>query len=282
MKRVLYILLIFIVIFIVKTNDVYADVGPKPSITIFLKNMPDTICYMDLLVEEQSSMKANKKFDGPKYNKDLVARLRGYHEAGMSSLLVNGLGRMYGDIICDIKDGKCSLNYSYMVPDKFKIIVASDDGDIVVSNLIERNSFDSIIYFDYKSAQAKEVPFIISGLLSFLLTCILTIITEGIALYLFKFRIRENIKAFLIVNISTQVFLYIMISFGMVILGMSSAFVFYLLAEVIIFIVEAILFSRLLTQHSKLRRIVFSITSNFGSLLVGILVVVINIFNALL
>lgn len=282
MKRVLYILLIFIVIFLVQANDVYADVGPKPSIVIFLKNMPDTLCYMDLLVEEQSSMEVNKKFDDPKYNKDLVAKLRGYHEAGMSSLLVNGLGRTYGDIICDIKDGKGSLNYSYMVPDQFKIIVASDDGDIVVSNLIERKSFDSIIYFDYESAKAKEVPFIIAGLLSFLLTCTLTIITEGIVLYLFKFKIRENIKAFLIVNISTQVFLYIMISLGMMISGMSSAFVFYLVAEVIIFIVEAILFSRLLTQHSKLRRIVFSITSNFGSLLVGTLIVAINAFNALL
>ncbi|NLI93958.1 MAG: hypothetical protein GX434_17705 [Peptococcaceae bacterium] len=271
-KKSFLFLPVLILLVILQTNAVYADAGPKPSIVIEAKNMPDKLCYMDLLVERQASATINNEFDSPKYNQKLVSMLKEYHQDGMSPLLVNGLMRTHGDIICDIKNGESTTNYSYMVPDQFKIIMVSEDGNTVVSNLIERKSFNSVVSFDYTASKGNEVPFYKNIFLPFILTCIITILIEGIVLFLFRFNLRENMKAFLLINISTQILLYIMISLGMTMLGIIGALFFYLLAEMIIFILEAILFCRFLTQHSKVRRIVYSITSNFASFSVPLLV----------
>jgi len=63
-----------------------------------------------------------------------------------------------------------------------------------------------------------------------------------------------------------------MISVGMYVLGSLFAILFYLFAEIIIFIIEAILFSKLLKNHTVLRRVIYSITSNIASFFVGPLV----------
>lgn len=265
-KKIFLCLPMIILIFMLQANVVYADAGPKPSIVINAINMPDKLCYMDLLVEGQTSKVTKNQFGDSKYNQRLMSILREYHEDGMSSLLVNDLMHTYGDIICQTSKGKCTMNYNYRVPDKFKIIVVSDDGNIVISNLINRKSYDSIIHFDYQSAKANEGTFY----LPFLLTYILTLLTEGIILYLFKFNIRENIKVFLIVNTLTQIFLYFMISLGMNGLGTFGGFALSIISEIIILIVEAFLFAKILKGHSKRRRILYSITSNVASFIVGV------------
>ena len=40
-----------LLIFLIIPAVVFADVGPKPSITVNAVNMPESECYMDLLVE---------------------------------------------------------------------------------------------------------------------------------------------------------------------------------------------------------------------------------------
>lgn len=272
LKIIILIPMIFILLGTFYTTYVYADAGPKPSISIRAKNMPDNLCYMDLLIEGKPSSMLNAKFNDPKYNQELVAKLKEYYDGEMSSLLVNNLSRTHGDIICNVKNGECSLQYSYMVPNRFKIIVVSEDGSVKVSNLIERKAFESIIFFDYKNSTAHEVPLIIAYIFPFLFTCLITLIIEGIILVLFRFSIKENIKAFILINILTQVFLYVMISVGMYVLGSLFAILFYLFAEIIIFIIEAILFSKLLKNHTVLRRVIYSITSNIASFFVGPLV----------
>lgn len=269
-KKIMFILSIIIFINVFYSTYVYADAGPKPSITIIGKNMPDNLCYMDLLVETNSSG-FDIRFADSKYNQKLVDKLKNYHDGKMRSLLVNSCSHTFGDIICYVKNGECNLQFSYMVPDKFKIIVVSEDGSIKVSNLIERKAYDTIINFDYKSSKAYEMPLIIAYIFPLLLTCFITLMTEGMILILFRFNIKENLKAFILINIITQVFLYIMISIGMYILGILSATLFYLLAEIFIFIIEAILYSKLLNNHSKLRRIICSITSNFASFITATL-----------
>lgn len=266
--------LIFIACCFLYTDIVNADAGPKPSITVRAKNMPDTECYMDLLVKDPSYKIDPNYFNEPKYNQELVTRLKNYYENGWRPLLAGGNRLTHGDIICDVKDGKCTLNYTYSVPNRFKIIVVTGDGDIVVSNEINRKGFDSIIYFDFETGKAVEGPLLISYLLAFLVTCSITLITEGLVLRLFGFSIRKNLKPLLLINIATQILLIIQVSFGMYIMGILGALFFLLLAEILILIFESILFANLLKQHSKPRRVMFSITANIASFIAGIIITI--------
>ena len=53
-KLVKIVSVIFIIVLLVNfSNIVYADTGPKPSITIHLKNMDNSNYYVDLLVDSK-------------------------------------------------------------------------------------------------------------------------------------------------------------------------------------------------------------------------------------
>lgn len=58
---------------------------------------------------------------------------------------------------------------------------------------------------DYATNQAKAPSIWLSYLIQFLTTCILTLIIEGIILILFGYKLKENYKVFLVVNIITQI-----------------------------------------------------------------------------
>jgi len=101
------------------------------------------------------------------------------------------------------------------------------------------------------------------------LRVILTLLIEAIIFYLFGFRKKRSWLIFLIVNLITQGVLYI---------GLNNAFspldnymiIFRLvLAEILIFIVEIIVFLRLLKERSRGRTSAYVIVANLLSLVLG-------------
>lgn len=273
MRKSLAALSIILVFCFACAVKVSADFGPKPSITIKAKNMPDTVCYMDLLIEDGDMASDSAKFTSPEYDQELIGRLRNFNYDGWKPALINDLYMMSGDVVCNIKDGKCTSSYGYRVPVRFMIVVADKNGNLVVSNMVERKAFNSVVYFDFKNANAKERAFPISYLFQFITTCMATLILEGLVLLLFGFGLKENLKPFLYINIATQLFLTLAVFYGMYFSGAFAAIALYALAEIIIFIMETILFAVFLKQHSKARRVVFSIAANFVSLLSSTVVI---------
>lgn len=265
-------LVLFLIILLCSTALVigHADAGPKPSITVVMKNMPDIVCYADLLIKVEYDPGRSNKFNQLKYNQMLVEKLVKYNVEGWIPIVTNGLYRVYGDIICEIKNEKCVMNFSYIAPDKFKIIVVTESGEVVVSNEVKKRAFNSIIYFDFKTGEAEEGPLLISYILQFITTCILTLIMEGMVLLLFRFNLKKNLKPFLAINILTQVLLTVIIFWGMYSMGIFGAIILYLFAEIIIFMLEARLFAKYLREHSESRRVIFSITANILSFFLGL------------
>jgi len=272
LQKKLLIWMVLLVCCFVNPFTANADVGPKPSITVNAENMPDDICYMDLLVEGLSGEPDVNSFSDQKYNKELVRRLKDYNVNGWSSITVSGKIFMFGDILCEIEDGKCTLDYGYRVPDEFKIIVVTKNGDTVVSNKIKRRAYNSTVYFDFKTGKATEEHLFIPYILQFLTTCSITIVIEGLVLLLFRFKLRENLKPFLSINIATQVLLSLLIFYGMYTKGILAALLMYILTEIFIFVFESVLFARFLKQHSKVRRVMFSLTANTVSFITGIII----------
>ncbi len=272
-KKLILLLFIISCVFICPVS-VSADMGPKPSLTIHCDNMPNTMCYLDLLVENPYSGDVNLNMNNT-YNQELIKKLKDYNVDGWRSAMLNGSGApLFGDIVCNIKDGKCTQNFSYFgTPDKFKIIVVTADNRTVVTKEIKRLAYNSTVHFDFEKAEASEQYQFMSYVLQFLITCPSTLILEGIILLLFRFSLRQNWKPFLLINISTQILLYIVLFYQMTINGGTfTSFLFFMLAEIIIFIAEVILFSELLHQHSKKRRMSFALTANLLSFIAGFII----------
>jgi len=274
LKKLLSVLLILNLCLFICPFLAYADVGPKPTLEVIAQNMPDTTCYLDLLVNDPPEGVHQNITEVEKYDPQLLEKLKKYKIDGWRPAMVTGtMPPLFGDIICDIKNGQCTLNFSYLgVPDKFKIIVVSSDGKTTVSNVIERKAFNSTVRFDYETGRASERSPLWAYLFQFIFTCSVTIVIEGVVLLLFGFNLKSNWKPFITINVITQVLLTLVVFSTMYKLGTLLAVLLYLPFEMIILVMEASLFAKYLKQHSKARRVFFAVTANIASFIFGIMV----------
>lgn len=272
MKKILIWLLMLLSLFSF-THMVYADTGPKPKLEVIASNMPDELCYMDLLIDYPvDNVYSNiDKIDG--YDMEMINVLKKYNKNGWRSAMVTGTNvPMFGDIKCNIMNGKCNVEYGYVgLPDRFKIIVVTKSHQIVVSNQIERKAFSSKVYFDFQTGKAYEDLEIPLYIKQFIETFVLTLVIEGIILLLFGFSIKKNYKLFLTINLITQLLLLCVVGIFMINKGTIYAFISYLLFEVVILIIETILFSRYLCEHNICRRRLYAVVANLISFLVGVI-----------
>lgn len=274
MKRALVLLAALVTLSFMFVSDINADVGPKPSLEITVKNPPESEYYLDLLVDYSSDYLYDNIRDTEGYSGKRYDVLKGYNADGWRPALVTGTrvplrGKLTGE-----KNGDNMVhNFSYVgVPDRFKVIIVTSDNEVIVSeNIVDRKAFNSKVYFDCSTKRLWESSALLSYALQFLSTCSLTLIIEGLILILFRFSMKQNWRTFLLVNIITQVLLTIVVFGAMHFYGLLLGILAYAAFEWVILIVEAILFAKYLSQHSKRRRIMFAITANIASFLLGLI-----------
>lgn len=254
---------------------VSADAGPKPSITIRAVNMPDSECYMDLLVKSGYDGFENEELLTDEYNRDMVGILREYNDGGWRPGVANGLFMTFDDIKCEIEDGSCLKTFGYMPPDEFKIIVVDKAGNVTVSNAVERKMFDSTIDFDYETGEASERGMFPGILLQFLLTFLITFAVEAVIFIAFRFSFRKYWGLLTAVNLGTQLLLHAVIGLGMLAGGIFIALIFYVAAEFLVFVIEGFVYGLTLKQHPVGRRIGYALTANVISAVIGFILAII-------
>ncbi len=271
-KRLLLLLVVFCMGMITVIN---ADVGPKPTLEIIVKNAPKSLYYLDLLIDYNGDDLYQFLEEDEIENKDMYDTLKSYEVGGWRPALTTGTrvplhGKLLGE-----KDGDHMKHYfGYIgLPDRFKIIIVDSDNEIIVSeNVLERKSFNTKAYFDCDTRLIKEKSYILSVVMQLFSTCLLTLLVEGIIFLLFGFSLKLNWKPFLIINLITQILLTIIVAISMYTYGIMLALLAFIAFEWVIVIGEAILFSKYLVQHSNKRRVFFAITANIASLVVGLMI----------
>ena len=271
MKRLLFIMVAVIISIICFPVTARADMGPKSSLEIIVSNPPKGQYYLDLLVDYNGKTIYKSIINESKYDADKIKILKEYRYGNWRPALLTGTRYpMHGELIGTPKGNKMVHKFSYFgVPDRFKIIILTSDNKIIVSNEIHKKTFNSTVYYNFKTNSAKERPIILSCLLQFLFTCSCTLVIEGIILLLFRFSIKQNWKPFLTINIITQIFLNFILSVVMFTHGLLTAYILYIPLELIILIAEIICFRKYLNQHTKLRRTLYAITANVVSFVLG-------------
>ncbi len=193
-----------------------------------------------------------------------------------NDLVISTTDDVYGLIFNDGKIGGSIYRFPY---DAY--YTGMWDGEIILKSSGESKnmilppeafeSYDNYATLDYKTLEltigqpAWRVPLIIALRVSF------TLIIEGILLFVFGFRKKADIIAFLIINIVTQSFLNICIitdNFG------SYEMFLLMIIEPLIFIVESIAYCIFLKcppniNYKKLYMVGYAAAANFASLFVG-------------
>ncbi len=128
------------------------------------------------------------------------------------------------------------------------------------------SGYNNLVTLDYENEKVEEGSSPVRAAILIALRVVLTLLIEGIIFFAFGYRKRNSWIIFFVINLITQGFLNFSIIGPLLSYYWFMGFLF---LEIIIFIAEAISYSSLLKEHKKSRAIVYALTSNFVSLVLG-------------
>ena len=291
-KKTLSFILIVLILMAAFPTTASADMGPKPSVVIDFNGLSGETYYVTLLssVESTGPYSALSLYerDNPEFD-DMEL-----YYGDMKDYPVFRKFLEYQDT-----DGYYFLQYfqncsethrfswTYYPPSNFKILLYFPDKDsFVVSASFERYAFDSYfsatitnkvlpntIYYDYMTV-GRSYDYR-GELLSLIARIILTIALELLIALLFLFKEKKQLLFILVVNLVTQIGLNIALNIINFNYG-SLAFVFaFVLLEMAVFIIEAILYAVFLRKLSiasvpAWKPIIYALVANAASFAAGL------------
>lgn len=293
MKKQLRFLVLIALTIGLLTGSALADSGPKPLLTVRVKNAPQELYYLDLVAEGEyeghSYGSGESEYSGIDWSyteeeaaaldADLLDALRAAVPEGYHACTAEGTGGapMWGDLEGEDsgRQGVRLHTFGYFgLPDTYRILIATADGDTYVFPPCTRTALQSSVTVDWEMKSVEVPPAWISYVLQFLCTLLPTLVIEGVVLVLFGFSWKRNRKPFLLVNLVTQGALAVYFSITAVQSGVGFWYFFLLIpAEIVIAFVEGGLYTRLLAGQSRRRAFAYGITANLSSALLGLLTV---------
>lgn len=240
-----------------------ADMGPKPSITVTVVNAPEEYYLVDLLMYGRGYNMTDaelERYSGKE--REMLDTLIAYRsDDGMTARI----GSVLGTEFSWTKSGE-TYRFGYNnVPDTFQVILVNESGTVTLSQVYHRKSYNSVVTFDASNGEIREYlwGYAATYLVRFTVTLTCTLIIEGIIFLLFKYRFRDgkNGKVFLLTNLGTQLFLYLVIE---------HLWAGIFAVEILIAAVEAFIYSHTLTPKEPRRADSYAITANILSFLLGL------------
>ena len=278
-------------VFMALPMTIHADIGPKASVRIQFKNMPDELCYGTLLSEKESTGPASV-WDGIKKH----AR-KDEETADIWNALVNykdSDGYYYlqqHDKVSDTNE----IAWTYYPPNRFKILLYyPETGTFVSSGIYERYAFDTYYTVDMEGIDIHNVEYneelstnerieayrsyeYRQEMIGLAVRIVLTIVIEMLVALLFGFREKKQLVILAVVNIITQILLNVGLNIINYNSGSMAFTIFYVLLEVVVFIVEAILYCILLKKASMKKKknwyyVLYSFIANLVSFTAGMII----------
>lgn len=190
---------------------------------------------------------------------------------------------------------KCSktdeFTWGYYPPDKFKILLYFPKEDkFISSNVYERYAFDSYYRVDVKNLRMKEVSKSEAIIVkkdynaqrevgSLFGRMVVTILAELAVAFFFCYRSRRDVLLIIGVNFFTQILLNVLLNvFSKYLIG-SYYLIGYFLLEVLVIIMEAVIYMKVLITSSEEKEnrhftpAVYAVTANLLSFGIGMVLV---------
>lgn len=294
MKKLLRVFLCATLLCSLLLTSAYADTGPKPSVRVSFTGLEDRLCYATLLSQTPSTGPASVWDGDPTH---------AYHngneewadldEATWRSFVdyEDGDGYYFLQWGWQVSDTN-ELAWTYYPPNRFKVLLYfPESGEFICSDVLERyafhsyfdatvNAVDMTLSEDHESADAaqKELDVVKrqQHLREFLCLAGRILLTLAIELLLaVAFGFRRQLLLIGAVNVSTQLALNAALFLFFLLPHRYVGFIFYyLLLELAVFAVEAVLFCRLLRRSTNKPRsfiVLYALCANVLSFGAGLI-----------
>ena len=265
MKKSLRFCVLLVLAATLLTVAAFADTGPKPQLTVKVTNPPEELYYLDLLAEGDWEHAGDADYSGLdwSYSEEEIAALdsglldalRAAVPDGWHACTAEGTNGapMWGDLIGSDAGGVRLHSFRYHgVPDTDRIILVTKSGESWVSGVLHRATLQSSATVDWAARIANAPSPAMAYALQFLCTLLPTLLIEGLLLFAFGYRSKRSWLVFLLVNLVTQGGFAVYLAVTVLNHGVSGwSLIFYIPIEVIITLVELLLYRRLLTEKNK-------------------------------
>ncbi len=249
----------------------YADMGPKPEVTITVVNAPEGELYLDLLTQGEPSHSYFSEEEESQYDPAILASLRSLEGDGWVLAYSTGTGGIpvFGDLTP--QEGGVWRYYYIGLPETFRVAAATAGQAQAAEAPYTRDYFDSIVYDWQTNTVTPATPRPLRFLVRLASTLVPTLMVEGVLFWLFRFREKRSWLVFLAVNAATQVGLHLVFA-GLIPLAgfhpIHYAMVF-VPAELAICLVEALAYALLLKEQERRRRVGYAVLANITSAVLG-------------
>ncbi|MBE5762694.1 MAG: hypothetical protein E7338_00525 [Clostridiales bacterium] len=287
---ILFLLIaVFIIALFIPSEEVYADMGPKPTIQVKVDGLPESK-YIVSIITNQSSPGGG----GEIYKFDI------HYMAREDQLFIKRLRKeevqyeFLGPILNYSLTTSVDYFWKYYAPSKFAIVIYDVDNDILyMSEECQKyvyNKVYSIKYEDFEPINENTYTFSTNGIIvyaplgdnsiggsiavnvsMFILRMVLTIAIELLIALCFKFT-KESYKVIAITNAITQLVLNaVIILWGLFSGALFGPFVGLIIGEVIVFIVEPIVYKKKCLREDGTKKyiVLYAILANFITLAAG-------------
>ena len=265
MKKSLLILSTILFLLVGFIQPVFADVGPKPSITITVENAHEEVYYMTLLSKQDVMGPWSTNY--PNINnlpEDVYNQFLSYQDPD---------GYYFIGYVEELNATDNEFAWTYYPPDEFKILVYFPESNTFYSsNALEKYAFDDVLTADLSTDTIIVTRIGNSGVFfrKFMIRVLLTLLIEVGLGYLFGYRSKKEITTLVIVNIITQVLLSGVLTFGEYMYGLLLYLILLPIGEIIVFLLEGIIYSISFRDQKKGKLWIYTFLANVLSFLIGL------------
>ena len=266
-----------------------ADTGPKPSVNVSLTGLENQTYYVTLLSKTSSTGPYSAYDPGNGYETEYKEGDEGYeiwqkfiaYKDSDDFYFLQNFSKLIGDK---------TYKWGYYPPSTFKVLIYFPSSDTFAESAVyERYAFDSYYEANFSAGdlehlKVEKINFTVeknydypTEILNLLARIIITIIIEVLIALLFGYRSKKELFFIGGVNIVTQTFLNLMLNIANYNDGSLIAMTYYILLEVLIFVIEAVIyfiFMKKFNKNPKFKNwltVVYAFCANAASFGVGLL-----------
>ena len=277
-KGVFFVFLFLITMLAFFPYLLVADAGPKPSVTIEIKGLEGESYYVTLLSTEKrvGPYNAFDKDNPESFNYD-----ESFQDYGIFTKFVEyplAQGYFFLQRFFKIEEDH-RFSWNYYPPHTYRVLIYLPENDKFI---LSESAYTNYAFNSYFTALVSEDDITLVSnynlakeIFALAVRIIVTVLIEvGIA-WLFKIRKRNLIWFIIVVNLITQLLLNVFLNLASYIIGLFIASFLFFMAEVVVFLIEAVLYSLFFKRLSNgeirwMKATFYALVSNIASLVIGL------------
>ena len=280
MKKIVVLIPLLICLFLITDIAVFADCGPKSSVTVYISGVENGREYYATLVSKSRSTGPERAYT--QGDAEYIAKQdpvwRAFYNFSQTDEYY------YLQVNYKLTDKDMFL-WSYYPPDEFKILLYfPDDGSFIVSEPLERYAFGSKFTANVKGGsmtveKGGGTKGVLVDFVGILACMAVTVMLELCVAKAFGYRGKVETRLIIILNIVTQIILHTAIIIAEQAFGLLGGIIAYIVLEFLILLIEGVIYSVVFHMYSEKKRvgsaIGYTFAANSASFFVGGLVLLV-------